>query len=88
MPTGSCQVWTATIASIRGRSSTPSSIIRFAPPTTSSAGCRTIFTLPRSSDRCSCSASAAPSTIATFRSCPHACMTPGFSEAKGSPVAS
>ena len=69
-------------------SSAPSSIMSRAPIPTSSEGWKRTFTVPRSSCRFAARIFAAVSSIAMWLSCPQACMTPGFSLAKGSPVAS
>ena len=62
--------------------------MRSAPPVPSSAGWKNIFTIPVSSDSISLSRIAAPSAAAVWMSCPQACITPLFLEAKGSPVSS
>ena len=69
-------------------SSSPSSSMYRAPWKPSSPGCTMNTTWPASSSRRSASSRAAPTSIATWVSCPQACMTPGTSEAKGSPVSS
>ncbi len=88
------------IASTFGLSRTPSLTITSAPPgspgTPSSAGWKTIFTVPARSAFIPASTSAAPRSIAMWKSWPQACMTPTSRplysprsfEAKGSPVSS
>src|SRR5450759_2519762 len=72
-------------ASTFGSPRTPSSIIRAAPAPPSSAGWNISFTVPANCDRRSIRSCAAPNSIAVWASCPHACITPGISEAKGTP---
>ena len=77
------------MASTFGWSSTPSRIISEAPPGFfSSPGWKRSTTVPGRSCSTDFSARAVASRIAVCTSCPQACMTPGRSEAKGSPVSS
>ncbi|CAB4757968.1 unannotated protein [freshwater metagenome] len=67
------------MASIGKRASSPSASIAFAPRPCSSAGWKTKRTVP-SNPPSSARRAAAPSTMAMWPSCPHACITPSFCE--------
>ena len=69
-------------------SSTPSSSILPAPSNPSSPGWNMKTTSPARCSRCRASSRAAPASIAVCRSCPHACIAPGSSLVKSSPVSS
>ena len=70
-------------------SMTPASTIPAAPPgSASSPGSKRKRISPGRCSRMPASTVAAPSSIDVWPSCPQACMTPGFSEANGSPVSS
>ena len=64
----------------------PSWMQRAAPPEASSAGWKTKRMLPASDSRASDASCASPSAMAACVSCPQACITPSFSEAKGRSV--
>ena len=69
-------------------SRTPSSIIVCAPPSPSSPGWNIRITWPGKSPRRSWRRRAAPSSIATWVSWPHACIAPSTSDVNSSPVSS
>ena len=82
--------WIAYAASGCGpaASSSPSSIIRAAPPSVSSPGWNIPITSAASSSRRSTSHARAPYRPAVCMSWPHACMVPGVGGAQSSPVSS
>lgn len=68
---------------------TPARTSSIAPPGAFSSACwKMSFTLPGSRLRSRMRMAAAPRSIAMCPSCPQACETPGFSDAKGRPVVS
>ena len=71
-----------------GDCSTPSSHMRSAPAPPSSAGWKISFTTPGSSDSRALSMRAAPSSIAVWQSCPHACIRPSISLRNGTSACS
>ena len=71
-----------------GSSSNPSSIMCLAPPKPSSPGWNAKRMVPRSASRCDTKTRAAPTSIATCASCPHACIAPSIVLAKSRPVSS
>ena len=54
----------------------------------SSEGWNTSLTVPCNSSLIDCNTAAAPSKIDICPSCPQACITPSFCDAKGNPVSS
>ena len=89
----SLSVWSAKIAVGPGFAKTPSFSMSGAPPSSpgggpSSAGWNTNSTVPARRSRRPLSSSATPSRMATWASCPHACIAPSTSLANGRSVSS
>ncbi len=72
--------WRPNAALTAGASSTPSAIIASAPLPFSSAGWKANFTVPRHAARTAARRRATARLMATWASCPQACITPGTVE--------